>query len=89
VSITRYEPDPKLIDIVLPRVQQRAVQTHLHAVLLLVDIAMRVPLRIPEEAARMRALAQELAAMGTPTWPPEPADGRELGDGLGLELNFE
>src|SRR6266545_602558 len=50
----------------------------------------RRPLRTPEEeAARMRALAQELAALGTPAWSPEPADGRELGDGLGLELDFE
>jgi len=40
-------------------------------------------------AARMRALGQELAAMGRPAWPPEPAQGRELGDGLGLELDFE
>jgi conjugative relaxase-like TrwC/TraI family protein len=46
----------------------------------------RLRLRSPEEAARMRALAQELAALGTPTWSPEPAGGRELGDGLGLEL---
>jgi len=46
----------------------------------------RRPLRIPEEAARMRALAQELAALGTPASSPESADGRELGDGLGLEL---
>jgi conjugative relaxase-like TrwC/TraI family protein len=49
------------------------------------DDSARLPVRTPE-AARMRALAQELAALGTPMWPPEPADGRELGDGLGLEL---
>jgi ATP-dependent exoDNAse (exonuclease V) alpha subunit len=47
-----------------------------------------VSLRSPQEeaAARMRALARELAAPGTPGWSPEPAQGRELGDGLGLEL---
>ncbi len=53
------------------------------------DDGAHLPLRTPEEAARMRALAQELAALGTPVLPPEPADGRELGDGLGLELEFE
>jgi conjugative relaxase-like TrwC/TraI family protein len=54
------------------------------------DDGVHVPLRSPEEAAaRMRALARELAALGTPTWPPTPASERELGDGLGLELDFE
>jgi conjugative relaxase-like TrwC/TraI family protein len=53
------------------------------------DDRVYLPLGVPEEAARMRALARELAALGTPAWPPEPADGRELGDGLGLELDFE
>jgi conjugative relaxase-like TrwC/TraI family protein len=55
------------------------------------DDNMRRPPRSPQEeaAARMRALARELAALGTPTWSPEPAQGRELGDGLGLELDFE
>ena len=54
------------------------------------DDGIHVPLRTPEEAAaRMRTLARELAALGTPTWPPEPAEGRELGDGLELELDFE
>jgi hypothetical protein len=53
------------------------------------DGYVHLPLRTLEEAARMRALAQELAALGTPAWSPEPADGRELGDGLGLELDFE
>jgi conjugative relaxase-like TrwC/TraI family protein len=55
------------------------------------DDGVRLLLRSPEEeaAARMRALARELAALRTPAWPPEPADGRELGDGLGLELDFE
>jgi ATP-dependent exoDNAse (exonuclease V) alpha subunit len=55
------------------------------------DDSVRRPPRSPQEeaAARMRALAQELAALGTPTWSPEPAQGRELGDGLGLELDFE
>jgi conjugative relaxase-like TrwC/TraI family protein len=53
------------------------------------DRHVRLRLRTPEEAARRRALAQELAALGTPAWSPEPADGRELGDGLGLELEFE
>jgi hypothetical protein len=42
-----------------------------------------------EEAARMRALAQELAALGSPTWPAEPGvDRRDLGDGLGLEWDI-
>jgi hypothetical protein len=55
------------------------------------DDRLRLPLRTPEEdaAARMGALARELAALGTPGWPPEPVDGRELGGGLGLELDFE
>jgi hypothetical protein len=52
----------------------------------LADDRAHLPLRTPEEAARMRALAQELVALGTPTRSPEPADGRELGDGLGLEF---
>jgi hypothetical protein len=55
----------------------------------LADDRAHLPLRMLEEAMRMRALAQELAALGTPTWSPEPADGHELGDGLGLELDFE
>jgi conjugative relaxase-like TrwC/TraI family protein len=63
---------------------------HRHARAELEDDSVHLSLRSPEEeeeeAARMRALARELAAMGTPAWPPEPADGRELGDGLGLEL---
>jgi ATP-dependent exoDNAse (exonuclease V) alpha subunit len=54
------------------------------------DDGVHVPLRAPEEAAaRMRALARELAALGTATWPSGPSDGREFGDGLGLELDFE
>jgi conjugative relaxase-like TrwC/TraI family protein len=55
------------------------------------DDGVHVALRTSEEeaAARRRALARELAALGTPTWPPEPAEGREFGDGLGLELDFE
>jgi conjugative relaxase-like TrwC/TraI family protein len=55
------------------------------------DGHVRVSLHTLEEeaAARMRALARELAGPGTPAWSPEPADGRELGDGLGLELDFE
>jgi conjugative relaxase-like TrwC/TraI family protein len=52
------------------------------------DDHVHVPLRTSEEAARMRALARELAALGTPVCPPQPADGRDLGDGLGLELDF-
>jgi len=48
-----------------------------------------LPVPTLEGAARMRALAQELAALGTPTWPPEPGDDRhELGDGLGLERDI-
>jgi hypothetical protein len=53
------------------------------------DGRVHLPLRTPEEAVRMNALAQELAALGTPVLSPGPADGRELGDGLGLELEFE
>jgi len=55
------------------------------------DDNVRRPLHSPQEeaAARMRALARELAALGTPAWSPEPAQGREVGDGLGLELDFE
>jgi len=55
------------------------------------DDRVHVPMRTPEEeaAARMRALVRELAPPGTLAWSPEPADGRELGDGLGLELDFE
>jgi len=51
------------------------------------DNGVRMPLRMPDEAARMGALARELAALATPAWSPEPADGRELGDGL--ELDFD
>jgi conjugative relaxase-like TrwC/TraI family protein len=48
-------------------------------------------LRSPEEeaAARMRALVREPARPGVTVWSPEPADRRELGEGLGLELDFE
>jgi conjugative relaxase-like TrwC/TraI family protein len=55
------------------------------------DDGVHVPLRTPEEeaAARMRALVRELDALGAPTWSPEPADGRDLGEGLWLELDFE
>jgi conjugative relaxase-like TrwC/TraI family protein len=55
------------------------------------DDGVHVPLRTPveEAAARMRTLTRELAALGTPALSPEPAEGRELGDGLGLELDFE
>jgi len=57
----------------------------------LADHHVHLLLRSPEEeaAARMRALVRELARPGMPAWSPEPADGRELGDGLGLELDFE
>jgi conjugative relaxase-like TrwC/TraI family protein len=52
---------------------------------------MHPPRRSPEEeaATRMQALARELAGREPTTWPPDPADGRELGDGLGLELDFD
>ncbi len=55
------------------------------------DDGVHLPMRTPEEeaAARMRALVRELAAPGSLAWSPEPGDGRELGDGLGLELDFE
>ena len=48
-------------------------------------------LRSPEEeaAARMRALVHELARPGVTAWSPEPTDGRELGEGLGPELDFK
>jgi len=53
------------------------------------DGVVGLPVPTLEGAARMRALAQELAALGTPTWPPEPGVARhELGDGLGLERDI-
>jgi conjugative relaxase-like TrwC/TraI family protein len=60
-----------------------------HELAHLEDNGAHLRLGLPEEAARMRALARELAALGAPAWSPEPTDGRELGDGLGLELEFE
>src|SRR6266536_1088572 len=53
------------------------------------DDGVLLPLRTPKEAERMGALARELAALGTPAWSPEPTDGREFGDGLGLGLDLE
>ncbi len=55
------------------------------------DNGVHLSVRSPEEeaAARMRALVRELARPGVTVWSPEPADGRELGYGLGLELDFE
>jgi conjugative relaxase-like TrwC/TraI family protein len=53
------------------------------------DSRAQLPMYASEEAARIRALARELAPLGTPAWSPEPADARELGDGLGMELEFE
>ncbi len=55
------------------------------------DDRVHLALRSPEEAAaaRMRALVRELAAPGTLAWSPEPAEGREFGEGLGLELDFQ
>jgi hypothetical protein len=54
------------------------------------DNSVHLWLHSPEgAAARMRALISELAAPRKPTGPMELADGWELGDGLGRELDFE
>ncbi len=45
-----------------------------------------LPMRTPEETVRLRALARELAALGTPAWLQQPAQERGLGDDLGLDL---
>src|SRR6266540_775880 len=44
-----------------------------------------LPMRTPEETVRLRALARELAALGTPAWLQQPAQERGLGDDLGLD----